>query len=423
MSSWACPGCTLLNAPDAPSCAVCGHAVGAGSSANGWACSACTFVNPRAQSVCQICGAQQLPPGDRDGGAGAGEAADRRTSRKRGREDKDGEEAGLAQLRALLLDLNAKADAPAQSPSPSSCPSKRQKGVDGKALLRSLTDEAVALATGLDRVRAALNELPATDELLLLLTASGLLPLLALKVRVDSLLDIEKCPDATYAALRLIATLTARPDLQSLVYLPPHHLLCDVQALQELATTAQSIMVMIAGGFGPVSGPKDDKCVRAILELTSAILSQCPAELPAATAAPQAGEYARVMANDRFAFVPDFASHAARAGGQSRTASHAPAPPALVRHLAREYAGLAAALPTSEHASIFVRASESDVRLAKALLIGPPDTPYENGAFLFDVKFPNEYPKVPPCPRSRRRKWCGDILVAGWRVLLRGFAL
>ena len=31
-----------------------------------------------------------------------------------------------------------------------------------------------------------------------------------------------------------------------------------------------------------------------------------------------------------------------------------------------------------------------------AMIIGPPDTPYANGYFLFDILFPNDYPSSPP---------------------------
>lgn len=45
------------------------------------------------------------------------------------------------------------------------------------------------------------------------------------------------------------------------------------------------------------------------------------------------------------------------------------------------------------------RGATSDVCLAcacRALIIGPADTPYANGCFLFDIFLPNNYPDVPP---------------------------
>lgn len=46
--------------------------------------------------------------------------------------------------------------------------------------------------------------------------------------------------------------------------------------------------------------------------------------------------------------------------------------------------------------SLAVACRDSDVRQVKALIVGPPDTPYQFGFFEFDVKFPNDYPANPP---------------------------
>jgi len=39
---------------------------------------------------------------------------------------------------------------------------------------------------------------------------------------------------------------------------------------------------------------------------------------------------------------------------------------------------------------------EDDVTHLNALIIGPEDTPYENGFFHFDMIFPHDYPWRPP---------------------------
>lgn len=46
--------------------------------------------------------------------------------------------------------------------------------------------------------------------------------------------------------------------------------------------------------------------------------------------------------------------------------------------------------------SIAVACRDSDVRNVKALIIGPPETPYEFGFFDFSVKFPEDYPEKAP---------------------------
>jgi ubiquitin-conjugating enzyme E2 Z len=46
--------------------------------------------------------------------------------------------------------------------------------------------------------------------------------------------------------------------------------------------------------------------------------------------------------------------------------------------------------------SLAVAHQDHDVRHVRALIIGPPDTPYEYGFFEFDVKFNQEYPIKSP---------------------------
>lgn len=45
---------------------------------------------------------------------------------------------------------------------------------------------------------------------------------------------------------------------------------------------------------------------------------------------------------------------------------------------------------------IFIVPAEDDMCLCHALVIGPPETPYENGFFYFVLRFPETYPLNPP---------------------------
>jgi ubiquitin-conjugating enzyme E2 Z len=45
---------------------------------------------------------------------------------------------------------------------------------------------------------------------------------------------------------------------------------------------------------------------------------------------------------------------------------------------------------------IYCDIDESNIQQVKALIIGPPDTPYENGFYFFNIEFPNDYPFSPP---------------------------
>ena len=53
-------------------------------------------------------------------------------------------------------------------------------------------------------------------------------------------------------------------------------------------------------------------------------------------------------------------------------------------------------LPLNYESTIFLRYSEKNIQLIQVLIIGPENTPYENGCFLFDIYIPNDYPSVPP---------------------------
>ena len=46
--------------------------------------------------------------------------------------------------------------------------------------------------------------------------------------------------------------------------------------------------------------------------------------------------------------------------------------------------------------ALAVACRDIDVRHVRALIIGPPDTPYEFGFFEFSVKFAREYPTKAP---------------------------
>lgn len=73
----------------------------------------------------------------------------------------------------------------------------------------------------------------------------------------------------------------------------------------------------------------------------------------------------------------------------------------------KELGSLENSLSVSTSSSVFVRVSEANVYLWRALIIGPELTPYSGGCFIFDIYFPSQYPNVPPQVR------CGDAPAAG----------
>lgn len=56
----------------------------------------------------------------------------------------------------------------------------------------------------------------------------------------------------------------------------------------------------------------------------------------------------------------------------------------------------AGSLPINYDASIFVRVDENSSMIIRALITGPPDTPYDSGCYIFDVYCHENYPTVTP---------------------------
>ena len=72
---------------------------------------------------------------------------------------------------------------------------------------------------------------------------------------------------------------------------------------------------------------------------------------------------------------------------------------------------------------------DADVHRWVAFLTGPPDTPYEGGHFVLDIKIPETYPFNPPKVRFLTRIWhpnissvtgaiCLDILKDQWAAAM-----
>ena len=49
-----------------------------------------------------------------------------------------------------------------------------------------------------------------------------------------------------------------------------------------------------------------------------------------------------------------------------------------------------------EKNGIYIQFDETDLMKARALIIGPSDTIYENAYLFFNIEFPNNYPFLPP---------------------------
>ncbi len=67
-----------------------------------------------------------------------------------------------------------------------------------------------------------------------------------------------------------------------------------------------------------------------------------------------------------------------------------------VLHILKELSTFVTCLPVEWGSAIFVKSDEDRPDVLKALVIGPQDSPYQNGCFEFDILLPAQYPAVPP---------------------------
>eukprot|EP00656_Telonema_subtile_P004579 TRINITY_DN12095_c0_g1_i7.p1 TRINITY_DN12095_c0_g1~~TRINITY_DN12095_c0_g1_i7.p1 ORF type:complete len:613 (+),score=123.11 TRINITY_DN12095_c0_g1_i7:667-2505(+) len=63
-----------------------------------------------------------------------------------------------------------------------------------------------------------------------------------------------------------------------------------------------------------------------------------------------------------------------------------------IKAVNREWKILRKGLPSN----VYVQACESQLELLRAFIVGPEDTPYAGGLFVFDIKLPADYPASPP---------------------------
>ena len=64
--------------------------------------------------------------------------------------------------------------------------------------------------------------------------------------------------------------------------------------------------------------------------------------------------------------------------------------PRNLSRIERDIGFLLKGLPLTHHGSIFVAQDQKRLYYLKALVIGPVDSPYENGCFEFDILIPPE---------------------------------
>ncbi|TVY36205.1 Ubiquitin-conjugating enzyme E2 [Lachnellula occidentalis] len=97
-----------------------------------------------------------------------------------------------------------------------------------------------------------------------------------------------------------------------------------------------------------------------------------------------------------------------------------------VRRIAKELQDI----QSDTDSNIFCEPSSgADLSHLRATFPGPPDTPYEGGTYIVDVKIPNEYPFRPPAMSFTTKLWhpnvssqtgaiCLDTIGSAWSPVL-----
>jgi baculoviral IAP repeat-containing protein 6 len=93
----------------------------------------------------------------------------------------------------------------------------------------------------------------------------------------------------------------------------------------------------------------------------------------------------------RFHLCPKFSHH--HFSKSSKSPAHNSR---QIRNLFKELTSYKTTLPVEYGSSIFVRAVENRLDTLRAVILGPDDTPYANGVFVFDIFLPYNYPLVAP---------------------------
>lgn len=106
--------------------------------------------------------------------------------------------------------------------------------------------------------------------------------------------------------------------------------------------------------------------------------------------------YVRSMRDVQFQAVPGLASRSVFFAEACKVEMNSVPSGRRQRRIAGEVASLISSLPLSWSSTILLRVDEDRYDFLRAVIFGPEETPYDSGAFVFDIWLPLEYPSVPP---------------------------
>lgn len=276
----------------------------------------------------------------------------------------------------------------------------------------------------------------------LLLRECKLVPKLASILITESIMDVQERVPLFASALRIVHALTESPSLRLLIIEPFDD--DKGRSIAELVESLSRQAAFLTTGAGSKSLPpftavlvkQIRRCIRVInrnnlLELSrSKALPDAPVDVDVAvqkmedktvdpsSASDPTGKppilcneegsdqdisfegdklaYIEQMRGYQFKAVPGLASTSSfRSDAFSSHYMGAPQNKRQAR-IAGEVASLFSSLPLSWSSSILLRVDEDRYDFLRACIFGPEGTPYDSGAFIFDIFLPFDYPNVPP---------------------------
>lgn len=258
----------------------------------------------------------------------------------------------------------------------------------------------------------------------------------------ESIMDVLGRIPVFYAALRVVHTLTESPSLRVLVTEPTDG--DKGRSIAELVESLSRQAALLSTGAGREGLPESTsflikqirKCIRVINRhnLLQAVRNRnvavCTVDLDevedgaeveaettvadgTASKRKETGQgalagsgcfsfeqdqkmYIEKMKTHQFQAVPGLANTSVFYPEAMRAEQAAAVQGKRQRRIASEVASLFSSLPLSWSSTILLRVDEDRYDFLRACIFGPDGTPYDSGAFVFDIFLPLGYPNVPP---------------------------
>jgi hypothetical protein len=287
---------------------------------------------------------------------------------------------------------------------------KPSEGVTGEALANELQD---MLAVSLQILDTADMRSRVISESADVIAGSVLLPIIAENFDATTLMDLDRRWVLVRTLLGIIRGIASYSTLAILLRLPAESSLPS-RSSRSVAEMLERKAMQAKAATGTTPSDREppydmlldiiqtNDVVKAALskvdpgDSTSASATAGASASAAASSTDDASEaqYCSVMKELQYGYMPGVSIpgfHYASAASSLSKSSRA-----RIRQIGLEHSTLMESMPLSRSSTVFIRYPEARSDCIRAAIVGPEDTPYSGGIFLFDIFFPSEYPNCPP---------------------------